>query len=501
MNSLVCKDTSTVENNNNKCVLEVPESEEDFTPAWCENILRREKVINMQVKVESVKISRLSETDDGLANGGGMTDAQIIRLTLSYGGKVTGDEPSTLIAKWFHKLSLNYSLKWRLILRMNGHEYGAGLEENIYRKDIIFCRDALPFIRDNFQHPKVIYTGLIDNGNRNFLSGVVLNKPCNVKTIIIMQDMKSWESTDVIKHFRNGGLAKQKYEACLENIAIFHAAFWSNEAIKQHEILKNPSGAEIGNREASYSKEKLKSRNKLISNTQSCQRLIKKFQTNYDGHEWVMVTKDIIMPVWFTAKPLQNGSHPVHQDPLVIEMLEVFTERYPSFNTSVVTKYLNKPIQTLLHGDFHQGNHMYGVNENNGKVVCYDFQGVGTGRVATEFVYFCSLMPDISEISSLAKAYHNALVSNGVKDYNWDGFKEDLIIQFGETALKAIMDGAEVTPKTLKEVLSMSGDKAKSILKFYELGVVSWNLVILTDLYVKNKEGFLNPDKFGDIWF
>ena len=63
------------------------------------------------------------------------------------------------------------------------------------------------------------------------------------------------------------------------------------------------------------------------------------------------------------------------------------------------------------------------------------------------------------------------------------------------------MDGAEVTPKTLKEVLSMSGDKANSILKFYELGVVSWNLVILTDLYVKNKEAFLNPDKFGDIWF
>ena len=46
MNSLICKDTSTVENNCDKCVLEVPESEEDFTAAWCENILRREKIID-----------------------------------------------------------------------------------------------------------------------------------------------------------------------------------------------------------------------------------------------------------------------------------------------------------------------------------------------------------------------------------------------------------------------------------------------------------------------
>merc|ERR1712012_402919 len=171
----------------------------------------------------------------------------------------------------------------------------------------------------------------------------------------------------------------------------------------QHRILKNPSSTEKENRGAAYSKQAQKSRNKFLSNSLSCQRLLQKFQTNWDGHEWMMVTKDVVMPTWFTAEPLKNGSHPVLQDPLVIEMMNVFSERYPAFNTSIVTKYLNKPVQTLLHGDFHQGNHMYGVNENKGKVVCFDFQGVGTGRVATEFVYFCSLMPDISEISSLAK--------------------------------------------------------------------------------------------------
>ena len=81
--------------------------------------------------------------------------------------------------------------------------------------------------------------------------------------------MKGWESTDVIKNFRNGGLEKQIHEACLENIAIFHAAFWNNDAIKQHKVLRYPSSAEKENRGAAYSKQALKSRKKLISNSQS----------------------------------------------------------------------------------------------------------------------------------------------------------------------------------------------------------------------------------------
>ena len=499
MKPLLCKNTSTIDINCDKLHKEVPESEEDFTPKWCEVILKRENIIDEQVTVDSVKLSRLSENDDDLADGGGLTDAQIIRLELSYGGKVDGSEPSTLIAKWFHKLSLQFSLKWRLMLRMNGEEYGGGLEEIFYRNDILFYRDALAIIKDKFQHPKVIYTGMIDNGNRNFWNGVVLNKPCNVKSITIMQDMKGWKSTNVIENFKNGGLDREQHEACFENIAIFHAAFWDNDMIKQHHTLKYPCSAEKEHRVAAHSKQALKSRNKKISTTKSCQRLIEKFKSNWAEDEWMMVSKGITMPSWFTAEPLSNGSQPVFQDPLVIEMIEVFAERYPNFNTSIASKYLKKPMQTLLHGDFHQGNHMYGVNENKGKVVCFDFQGVGMGRVATEFVYFCNLMPDISDISNLAKVYHNALVANGVKYYYWDNFKEDLIIQFGESALKTIIDGSELKPKIFKEWLSMYGEKAKSFEKLFDLGVFGWNLVILTDLYVKNKDGFLNPDTFGDI--
>ena len=448
---------------------------------------------------EVIYISKLSENESDLADGGGMTDAQIIRLELRYAGNVTGKEPSTIIAKWFNKLSLNVSLKWRLMLRMIGEEYGAGLEENFYRNDIIFCRDALPYIKDKFKHPSIIYTGMMDNGNRNFWNGTILNKPCNVKSITIMQDMKGWESTDVLKNFTNGGLDKEIKEACFENIAIFHAEFWNNTSIKSHKNFQNPSNAEKENRAAAHVKSIAESRNKTISSTKSCHRMIQRLKTNWSEHEWMMVSKDVTMPTWFTAKPLQNGTSPVFQDPLVIEMLDVFAERYPKFNTSVATQYLNKPMQTLLHGDFHQGNHMYGVNENKGKVVCFDFQGVGMGMVAVEFVYFCSCMPVISDIFSLAKTYHNALVSNGVKDYNWEEFKRDVIIQFGESVLKSMIESSKMTPEKTKELISMFGDKAKALIKLLDLGVYGWSLVILTDLYNRNKDGFLNPDKFSDI--
>ena len=499
MKGLICRDTSTTEGIIDRLHLEVPESEADFTPEWCERVLRSGEVINADVTVESVNVARLSQDDDNLADGGGMTDAQIVRLEFTYTGNVTGKEPPTLIAKWFYRLSLEISLKWRLVLRMMGEEYGAGLEENFYRNDILFCRDALPIIKDKFSHPKVIYTGIIDNGNRNFLNGTILNKPCNVKSITIMQDMTGWKSTDVIKNFTNGGLTKEIKEALLENLAIFHAAFWNSDNIKNHHTLKNPSSVEKETRGAAHSKELAKSRSKKLSNTKSCERLIQTFKNNWSGHKWMNVSKDVAMPPWFTAEPLENGTHPVLQDTLVIEMLDVFSERYPTFNSSVASKHVAKPMQTLLHGDFHQGNHMYGVDENEGKIVCFDFQGVGMGRVATEFVYFCSCMPVISDISSLAKVYHNALVSNGVKYYYWDEFKEDLIVQLGESTLKYIMDGAEISPKQFKEIMMMFGDKAKAMEKLYDLGVYAWILVILTDLYVKNKEGFLHSENFADI--
>ena len=110
-------------------------------------------------------------------------------------------------------------------------------------------------------------------------------------------------------------------------------------------------------------------------------------------------------------------------------MLEVFIERIPDYYEHKLKKSLKKPLQTLVHGDFHGGNHMYGQGEKEGKIVALDYQMAGHGRVATEFVYFFMLSLSAhshDELMDLAKEYHHTLEEQRVTNYSWAEFKDDI---------------------------------------------------------------------------
>ena len=66
------------------------------------------------------------------------------------------------------------------------------------------------------------------------------------------------------------------------------------------------------------------------------------------------------------------------------EMLAVFAERLPRFNQEVLTEFIQRETETLIHGDFHGGNHRFGVDQNEGQVVVYDFQSCGYGLASFE---------------------------------------------------------------------------------------------------------------------
>ena len=55
-------------------------------------------------------------------------------------------------------------------------------------------------------------------------------------------------------------------------------------------------------------------------------------------------------------------------------MLGVFIERIPDYYEHKLKKSLKKPLQTLVHGDFHGGNHMYGTNKNYGSTDFKDYR-------------------------------------------------------------------------------------------------------------------------------
>ena len=88
------------------------------------------------------------------------------------------------------------------------------------------------------------------------------------------------------------------------------------------------------------------------------------------------------LPLWLTIGPQEDGSYEVLKDPKVQEMLDVFIQRMPDYYELKYKKSLKMPLQTLIHGDFHGGNHMYGTDDNEGKVIALDYQMFGKGFVA-----------------------------------------------------------------------------------------------------------------------
>ena len=48
-------------------------------------------------------------------------------------------------------------------------------------------------------------------------------------------------------------------------------------------------------------------------------------------------------------------------------MLKVLNERYPEFYQMKAKEWVKRLPETLLHGDYHPANHMFGLDENDGK--------------------------------------------------------------------------------------------------------------------------------------
>jgi hypothetical protein len=103
-------------------------------------------------------------------------------------------------------------------------------------------------------------------------------------------------------------------------------------------------------------------------------------------------------------------------------------ERYlGSGNASFATwvdeaaKTARQAPQTIVHGDFHGGNHLFNPHDAC-RVI--DLQFFGTGRVADEVAYFFTMSfdpaPEAEE--ELLHLYHHALVEAGVHDYPYAQF-------------------------------------------------------------------------------
>ena len=478
---------------------EVPESVEDITSSWLEQALKRGEIISSSTKVLSVDTDRLINDDTGALDGGGMTATKLLRIKIEYDND-NEENPKSVIAKCMldGKRTLNLPLIWRLMVRLM---YGKNIEEKFMRTDIQFYREAIPQIKDVYSHPKVYYTGIIDGGNNGFFKDVILGAPHKIRTITLMQDMKGWKSQTL-------GINQLTFDqaaAVLENLAILHGNFWG-EKNKDIRDKFEPSQSDTEMRGMAKSKLMMWQRNRLVSNTNNIKKTTKILIKNWSSHAWYSLPKGAMFPSWLSPNSTEDSDSSrifILDDPNVLEMLDVFAERLPKFNSEYLLPFLKTPTQTILHGDIHNGNHMYEESGDEVKVVAFDFQGAGHGLAIADVVKLLNMSKrhkSLTEDFELLNKYHVALVDSGVSDYSYNTLKEHFVFGFLGLMIQQLSESSEGTAEKAEKMhKTIFGEEKWGVLKeMLDGGLATASYLFMTSIYLNDKYTFLVDSSFID---
>ena len=480
---LCFKRNSTNENND---INIVPQSLRDITSEWCENMLKKGSVISKDTKITNTDIRKITNEEIGVDDGGGFSGSVLVKLVPTYSGNVIGNEPASMVCK----ISGN---NWNITTLLRFFDYtvgGCNSEELFSRQEGLFFQKIAPLMQStHYGLPKCHFVGVDDKGNSTFTQYVILNKPSKVRSIMVMEDLCCWKSLNVCTC-----VTRQQIIACLKNVAILHAKFWGNKEIAD---IFGLCKMERDNRKTRYSKFAALMRKRKLSSPDSVKKTIEKlFSSDWIDHSSMRLPKDKPKPDWLTIEPLVDGSYVVMKDPLVMEMFSTFSNRIPNYYQHKLKQFKTKEPQTLLHGDIHSGNHMYGTGENEGKVIAVDFQMAGSGMAVIDVTTLLTSSWHISnfqEIEDFAREYHSTLVENGVKDYNWIEFKNDFELIIVERMLVLTDLLTMMKPTTFFNMVTKWGNeqKADGIKKAFDSGFFNANVLFLTSMYVKDKDNFL----------
>ena len=468
----------------------VPECVEEITAEWCEKALKignYKPMISQETKVESVEVKRLQNELTGVMDGGGFSGSTLLRITPKYGGVTSGDEPESIICKISLGSDIKWSLFWRFIVYTQN---GGGMDEVMMRNEMNFLQNAIPLMEGtDYKYPKIYYVGGNNKKERGFMASVVFNTPTKVKSVILMEDLKDYRSSAVGRI-----LEKEDALLCMKNVAVLHAKFWGDND-KELKSKFRICNSESNYRGAAHNKMSKYMRNQKVSSSEKVQDQIKKgMESEWKTSQLMVLDNDAKKPSWFCAEPLENESFSVLDDPIVKEMLSVFSKRLPDYDKKYLQPFLEKPIQTLMHGDFHGGNHMYGQGEKEGEIVAIDFQLAGTGRSLGDFTYLMLMSLSVhsfQDIMDILKEYHNQLTSHGVQDYSWSEFEQDFECSMIELLIMELSMFTMMKPKTIMKMADGWGEKSEDAKKIFGNGMYAKVFLIVTDLYLKDKDNFM----------
>jgi len=93
-------------------------------------------------------------------------------------------------------------------------------------------------------------------------------------------------------------------------------------------------------------------------------------------------------------------------------------------HVAAVKQYLGREPQTLLHGDFHLHNILFGHSSEERALAVIDWQACSRGRAVRDVAHFLvtGFVPESRRAHELAllRQYHTALTERGVESYSFD---------------------------------------------------------------------------------
>ena len=467
---------------------EVPGSVDKITATWVEQALRQALVIPEYVKVSSLEIQQLTNVADNIdKDGGGASGSALVRFLLTYEGEGSEEMPSSMICKFTTGTRRDYSFKARTLYNLYfGDDANWAVRENNF-----FQKIAPRLSETRFQYPRAYFSNIAIGGKRSVAKRYLTNTPHNVRSVVLMEDLKGWKGILVGK-----AVSKEQTILCMKNIATFHAAFWGKAEEMQSEGIQF-STFEKAWRPGRYSKIMSYLQKRKIATPAKIRKTVDRFLKGvWPDHPVTKPYKSVCFPDWMTVAPNEEGKLAQLQDPLVHEMLYVLAERLPNYYQYAIKALDRVAPQTLIHGDFHGGNHMFGTFLEEGQVMAVDFQFTGLGIAVMDIVYFldssCPLR-NYQDVEDILKAYHDTLVENGVCGYSWD----TLVREFEAFVVSRLLTGPlfmGYEPEPFIELITtlIGAEKSDISDRLIDSGVFCRPFLTMTSMYVAKREKFLS---------
>ena len=467
--------------------LGVPDRVDEVTADWVERALKQNAVIPDKVTIKCLHIQQISNADENITvDGGGVSGAALVRLVLTYDGNSTDGLPTSMVCKFTKGTQKHYSFKVRAMYNMM-----FGDDADWAKREVDYFRKIAPsMLGADFHVPKAYFAGLVDDSRRSVATRYLTNKPHNTRSIVLMEDLHDWDS-----HTLGKKMDKEKTIRCMQNIAVLHAKHWNKTSeLESAGILL--SNFETSWRPGRYSKILSFLQRRKVASPEIVRKKIDQFLNSaWPDHPTTKLHVESVLPDWLTVTPHDDGKVAPMQDPLVREMLYVVAKRLPNYYQYVIKGLDAVGPQTLIHGDFHEGNHMFGINENEGKVLVLDFQFTGLGIAVIDVLYFLNMSvaaKNYQEIEDILKAYHNALLEHGVTDYSWDTFYRE----FEALLISKILSGPifmGYTPEKFIDLIKnlFGAEKGDFAEQFINSGVFCRTFLYMTCLYMAHKDTFM----------